>query len=111
MLYIEGEPVLGLSEGATHTVYGSDTVRGTARFIYNTDELANFTPPDDELVLIIGMENAHFRYEAQKRMAVLEPSSIITLGVPSNHEVYVNATHLDVYLGTAQVKVTFLALQ
>ena len=56
------------------------------------------------------MENAHFRYEAQKRMAVLEPSSIITLGVPSNHEVYVNATHLDVYLGYRAGQGNFLGL-
>jgi hypothetical protein len=110
MLYIEGEPVPGLMEDAIHTVYGDGTVQGTANFFFNSDELEKFSPPEGDQILVIGMENIGFTYFAQQVMAAIRPRCVITLGVASDHKLYTNGTHLDVYLREREADGDFLGL-
>lgn len=111
MLFIEGEPVPGLAEHAAHTIYGQGPAEGIASVVFNTSQLeASGVLDIPHPVMVLGMENTVFGTRESAIVAAVKPSSVITLGVSSNHAIYPNGTHLDVYLGGRAAEKGFLGL-
>lgn len=94
--------------------FGVEPIQGMCKVIFNTDELENFSDwlpaQQTESILIIGMENTTFRHRAQITMARLRPRGVITLGVATDHDLYPNGTHLDLYLRDRAHEGNFLGL-